>query len=233
LVTLIRHGQAGSRQVYDDLSEIGHEQSRALGEWLAARGVRFDAIVTGGLNRQRMTAREIVTAMDAKGVRSPAPVVDDRWSEFDLDEVYAGIGPLLAREDERFRLEYEELQREMADPASSAHRAWRSCDVLVVRAWIEGRFQFQGESFAGFAARVRQALVALPREGQVAVVTSATPIALSVGAALDLTPLRVMQLAGAQRNTAFGEMDLRPGDTRLVSFNNLPHLREARLKTFR
>ena len=104
---------------------------------------------------------------------------------------------------------------------------------MVVRAWIEGRFQFSGESFVGFAARVQQALVGLPRDGQVAVVTSATPIALSAGLALDLAPRRVMQLAGAQRNTAFGEMDLRPGDPRVVSFNNVPHLREARLRTFR
>jgi broad specificity phosphatase PhoE len=233
LVTLIRHGQAGSRQVYDDLSEIGHEQSRALGEWFGERGVRFDAIVTGGLNRQRITAREMLAAMSAQGIASPVPVVDERWSEFDLDEVYAGIGPLLAGEDEQFRLEYEELRREMADPESAAHRAWRNCDVMVVRAWIEGRFQFAGESFADFGARVREALIGLPGEGHVAVVTSATPIALSAGFALDLTPRRVMQLAGAQRNSAFAEMDLRPGDPRLISFNNLPHLSEARLRTFR
>lgn len=233
MVTLIRHGQAGSRQVYDDLSAIGHEQARALGDWFGERGVRFDAIVTGGLNRQRMTAREMAAAMSAHGIASPPPVVDERWSEFDLDAVYAGIGPLLAREDERFRVEYEELQREMADPESAAHRAWRSCDVMVVRSWIEGRFEFEGESFASFAARVHEALFALPAKGHVAVVTSATPIALSAGAALDLAPKRVMQLAGAQRNTAFGEMDLRPGDPRLVSFNNLPHVSEARLRTFR
>lgn len=233
MVTLIRHGQAGSRQVYDDLSSIGHEQARALGEWFASRGVRFDAIVTGGLNRQQRTANEMIAAMKVGGIETPRPSVDERWSEFDLDAVYAGIGPLLAREDERFRVEYEQLQREMADPESGAHRSWRHCDVWVVRAWIEERFEYAGETFAGFGARVREALLGLPAEGHVCVVTSATPIALSASVALDLAPRKVMQLAGAQRNTAFGEMDLRPGDTRLVSFNNLPHLTEARLRTFR
>lgn len=208
LVTLIRHGQAGSRLAYDDLSEIGQEQARALGEWFAAHGVRFDAIVTGGLNRQRMTARGIMAAMDAP----PELASDERWSEFDLDQVYAGIGPLLAREDERFRLEYEQLQRDVIDPESSAHRNWRHCDVVVVRAWIEARFEFAGESFGDFGARVRDALLALPPEGHVAVITSATPIALSAGVALDLVSRRVMQRAGTQRNTAFTEMDLRPGD---------------------
>ena len=104
---------------------------------------------------------------------------------------------------------------------------------MVVRAWIEARFEFEGESFLDFGTRVQEALVGLPADGHVAVVTSATPIALSAGAALDLSPRKVMQLAGAQRNTAFGEMDLRPGDPRLVSFNNVPHLRDGRLRTLR
>jgi broad specificity phosphatase PhoE len=230
LITLIRHGQAGSRLVYDDLSALGREQARALGNWFRGGGVRFDALMTGKLNRQIATAQEIVAAM---GGGHPALEMDPRWSEFDLDEVYAGIGPLLAGEDEQFRLEYAELQRDMADPESSAHRAWRHCDVMVVKAWIEGRFEFAGESFAGFQTRVREVLLDLPSGGHVAVVTSATPIALSAGAALDLAPGRIMQLAGAQRNTAFSEMDLRGGDPRLISFNNIPHLREQRLITTR
>lgn len=230
MITLIRHGQAGSRLVYDDLSALGREQAHALGNWFRERGVRFDAIVTGKLNRQIATAQEIVAAI---GSGHPDLAVDPRWSEFDLDEVYAGIGPLLAVEDEQFRLQYAELQRDMADPESLAHRAWRHCDVMVVRAWIEGRFEFAGESFAGFEMRVREAMLGLPSQGHIAVVTSATPIALSAGTTLDLTPGRVMQLAGAQRNTAFSEIDLRRGDPRLISFNNIPHLREQRLVTTR
>jgi hypothetical protein len=42
-----------------------------------------------------------------------------------------------------------------------------------------------------------------------------------------------MQLAGAQRNTAFSEIELRRGDPRLISFNNIPHLKEQRLITTR
>ncbi len=232
MITLIRHGQAGSRLAYDDLSATGREQARALGEWFNERGIRFDAIAVGGLRRQMLTANEIV---DAMGGARPELSVDERWSEFDLDRVYAGIAPVLALEDEQFRVQYEELQVEIADPASSAHRAWRHCDVTVVRAWVEGRFAFQGESFAAFGARVREALLDLPSGMHVAVVTSATPVALSAGVALDLAPGRVMQLAGALRNTAFSEIELRPGDSgpRLVTFNNVPHLREERLRTLR
>ena len=230
LLTLIRHGQAGSRLAYDDLSDVGRRQARALGEWLRETGVRLDAIFVGGLERQKKTALEMIASRDGA---SPELVVDPRWSEFDLDAVYEGIAPMLAQEDEGFRSEYEQLQVEMKDPASSAHRAWRSCDVTVVRAWIDNKFEFAGESFAAFGARVRDALGAMPRDEHVAVVTSATPIALCISFALDLAPRRVMQLAGSVRNTAFTEMTLRPDGARLVSFNNVPHLLDPGLHTLR
>lgn len=232
LVTLIRHGQAGSRLAYDDLSEIGREQAQALGKWFGARRVRFDAVIVGGLNRQQLTASHMLGAMRDSGAPQPPLTVDSRWNEFDLDEVYAGIGPLLAREDEQFHLEYEQLKLESADPASSAHRAWRKCDVAVVRAWIAGRFEFAGESFAGLTARVHEALAALPKSGHVAVVTSATPIGISIGTALEISPKHVMRLA-AGYNSAFSELDIRPEGIWVRSFNNVPHLDAERLRTLR
>jgi broad specificity phosphatase PhoE len=232
LVTLIRHGQAGSRVKYDDLSEAGCEQSRALGKWFGERRTRFDAIVTGGLNRQMKTAREMVSAIRSQSMDCPEPEVDRRWNEFDLDEVYAGIGPLLAREDEQFRCELEQLVQDMADPDSPSHRAWRNCDVMVVRTWIEARFEFAGESYHSFRARVQEAFRDLPASGLVAVVTSATPIGVCVGTALGLAPERVMQLA-AGFNSSFSEIRLRRGNPLLVSFNNVPHLGEERLRTLR
>jgi broad specificity phosphatase PhoE len=232
LVTLIRHGQAGSRLVYDDLSETGRHQARALGRWFAARDVRFDAVVVGGLNRQQLTAQIMLDAMEESGVARPPLTIDPRWNEFDLDEVYAGIGPLLAAEDPQFGEEYEQLKLESADPVSAAHRAWRKCDVTVVRAWIAERFEFAGESFADLIARVVEGLAALPKSGHVAVVTSATPIGISIGHALDTSPTHIMRLAVGY-NSAFSELDIRAEGIWVRSFNNVPHLEDVRLRTLR
>ena len=232
VITFIRHGQAGSRQVYDTLSWTGHRQARALGEWLAGRGARFDRVVTGQLSRQRETAASLIAALSEAGVACPAPVADAGWDEFDLDAVYAGIGPQLAARDAEFRADYEALQREMADPAAAVHRQWRKCDVLAVRAWVTGEVEFPGESFQAFSRRVRGAFEALNKEEHVAVVTSATPIAVCAALALDLGPLRVMQLAAAQHNTSYSEMTMRGEEPRLLSFNNTPHL-SPELKTLR
>jgi hypothetical protein len=131
-----------------------------------------------------------------------------------------------------FRGEYEALQREMADPDAAVHRHWRRCDVTVVRAWIEGPTEYAGESLGDFSSRVQEAFLDLPAAGKIAVVTSATPIALCTAPALDAGPRRVMQMAAAQYNTAYSEMDARVGDPRLVSFNNTPHLADE-MKTLR
>ena len=158
--------------------------------------------------------------------------VDARWDEFDLDAVYAGVGPQLAAEDEQFRAEYEQLMRDAADPHSTAHRSWRNCDVTVVRAWISGRFRCEGESFDDVCARVRKALAELPEGAGIAVVTSGTPIGITIGTALEVSPHYIMRLA-AGYNSAYSELDLRHDGPRVVSYNNVPHLADARLRTLR
>lgn len=228
MITLIRHGQAGSRVVYDDLSDLGRMQARALGAWFEARGHRFDAVVTGGLRRQKITAEEMLGAMRER----PPVTVDARWDEFDLDAVYAGVGPQFAAEDEQFRAEYEQLMRDAADPDSTAHRAWRSCDVAVVRAWISGRFQYEGESFGDLCARVRHALAELPEGASIAVVTSGTPIGITIGTALEVSPHYIMRLA-AGFNSSYSELDLRYDGPRVVSYNNVPHLADVGMRTLR
>ena len=55
---LIRHGQAGTRDDYDSLSEMGRVQARLLGEHFRAQGIQFAAAYSGSLARQKATAAE-------------------------------------------------------------------------------------------------------------------------------------------------------------------------------
>ena len=87
-IHLVRHGQAsfGSGD-YDRLSETGHLQSRLAGEDMAARGLRPDVIIHGGLRRQRETAEGLLTGLRAHADWDVALEVDERWAEYDADTV--------------------------------------------------------------------------------------------------------------------------------------------------
>ncbi|HUJ20075.1 MAG TPA: histidine phosphatase family protein [Bryobacteraceae bacterium] len=233
---LIRHGQAGLRHEYDRLSALGRTQARLLGEYLAAQKVQFGAVYSGALNRQLETAREALSAFARAGVAVPEIQVDRRWNEFDLDAVYGAVAPRLRDDDPQFRVEYEMLQRMLADDDSPVHRSWTHCDTLVVRAWVEKRYDVPGESWEAFGRRVRGSMEVLrecPVNEPVAIFSSATPIAHLIGMALGLNGQHVLRLAGVTYNTALTTMRIRGEELMLFSFNGTAHLPEAPLRTFR
>ena len=53
---LVRHGQASfGSDNYDQLSPLGHQQARWLGEYFAERDMQFDGLITGDLVRHQET----------------------------------------------------------------------------------------------------------------------------------------------------------------------------------
>ena len=77
-VYLVRHGQAGTRDAYDSLSELGRRQSRLLGEYFLSQGIEFAAAYSGAMLRQQQTAAEVSTAYAKAGVPFPEIVIDRR-----------------------------------------------------------------------------------------------------------------------------------------------------------
>ena len=77
---LVRHGQASfGADDYDKLSDLGWRQSRWLGEYLAARGTRFDRVIRGSLRRHTETLDGI-----GEGMGKPLDGREDaRLNEYD------------------------------------------------------------------------------------------------------------------------------------------------------
>jgi broad specificity phosphatase PhoE len=229
---LVRHGQAGTRENYDSLSGLGRRQARSLREYFASQDLRFDAVYSGSLERQRATAEEALPGSQI--------IVDPGWDEFDLAQVYSELAPHLAANDADFRREYDEMQRAVAESQGAhdapVHRRWNDCDKKLVRAWVEGRHEYSGESWEAFVGRVHAALariVAAGHSGNTVVFTSATPIGICAAHALEVKDGRAMWLAGVMLNTAFSTLRLREAEIRLFTFNTTPHLEEPSLRTFR
>jgi broad specificity phosphatase PhoE len=232
---LVRHGQAGLRHNYDTLSDLGRRQAGLLGEYLVAQGVRFTAIYAGALVRQQQTAEQVRQAYLRAGLDAPEIRTEPLWNEFDLDQVYRDLAPIMSDADPQFRADYEEMRRQARDVASPIHRTWSPCDTAIVRAWTEGRHPCSGESWAEFQARVGRAMDAMAgyASGEsVAVFTSATPIAISIGTAVGAANGRVMRLAGVMYNSAVSTVRLKDRDLTLYTFNQTAHL-PPELRTFR
>lgn len=232
-VYLVRHGQAGTRQDYDTLSEVGFEQARRLGVHFARQGLRFHAAWSGSLKRQRQTAEAVRGVYGAECVEFPDTVVDEAWNEFDLDHVYRTLAPILCEEDEEFRRDYEAMHAE-----GDIDRRWTNADVRMVQAWIKGHPRFTGETWLEFHARVasrREALAAVSEESDshnIVVFTSGTPIGIWAALGLDVEDHRAMRLAGVLHNTSYTVIRLRPKQLRLHMFNGVPHL-DGELLTYR
>ena len=223
---LIRHGQAGLRSDYDRLSDLGHQQANLLADWFQTQGLHFDLVLSGGLRRQKETAAAI----------NSAAIADPAWNEFDLDAVYASIAPQLAAVDEVFRQDFESMTSEAADPAHPVHRAWRPSDFQVVKAWLEGRFSVDCETWLAFHQRILQAfsnLDANTEAKRIALVSSATPIGISTAKLFEAPVRQVFELAGSLHNASFTIFKKRPTGWALAGFNHTPHLGEEKLRTFR
>jgi broad specificity phosphatase PhoE len=237
-IYFFRHGQAGTRDDYDSLSGIGRRQAVLLGEYLASQPVIFQAAYSGAMLRQRQTAEEVECAYRRARLAFPRIEELPALNEFDLDRVYAEIAPFIAATDDGFRSDYEALQEEVRAsqgvPEAEVHRRWSPCDIQVVDAWIHSRYPYGGESWDDFRARVASLRTSLNRaEGNIAIFTSATPTAIWTGLALEIDDERILPLAGALCNTSITILRLRGEQLRLFSFNNVPHLADAALRTHR
>ena len=239
-VYFIRHGQAGTREAYDSLSELGRRQARLLGEYLLAQGVEFAAAYAGGLARQQQTAAEVSAPYTEAGLAFPDLSIDAGWDEFDFHHVYREIAPLMCEEDEEFRREHEEMLAESSanadDHAADVHRRWRASDTKVMDAWVAGRYPYAGESWEQFIARVADCRLkrtnGQPREN-VAVFTSAVPTAIWTARAVEATDAHIPRLAAVLLNTAYTVLQLREEESLLLTFNAVPHLHAPELRTRR
>jgi broad specificity phosphatase PhoE len=229
---LVRHGQAGTRERYDSLSDLGRRQAQLLGEHFRAQKIEFEAVYSGSLSRQRGTAEAALPGAEA--------AVDAGWNEFDLAQVYAEYAPHLSANDADFRREYEVMQASLKESRGAhdhpVHRKWNDCDKKIVHAWVESRYEYSGETWPAFVARIHAAFGRVSEkcgDGNAIVFTSATPIGVCAARTLELEDARAMWLAGVLMNASFSTLRIRESEVRLFSLNNAPHLDEPALRTFR
>ncbi len=211
-ILLVRHGQASFGAAdYDNLSPVGHEQSRVLGAALAARGVVPDLVVAGEMRRHAQTASSL---LDGAGWSADVSV-DAGWNEFDHLQVLGVHDSPTAREGESEKAAFQRWFEE-------ATRRWTS----------GGDDEAYDESFGAFTSRVDAALSrlvdTLPAKGTAVVLTSGGAIAWIAAALLgDDTAVRTdlwLRLNPVSINTGTSTIVRGGRGTTLVAFNAHDHL---------
>jgi broad specificity phosphatase PhoE len=210
---LVRHGQPDFAGNYDSITALGEQQSRWLGEHLAARGLRFARVVCGTLARQVAT-RDLVAGPLGQDLHD---VRDARFNEYDhlsLLQAFAGESLQAIQASGDRRLYFAAIR--------SAMQQWSQPDGAVAG----------GETWTQFGDRILAAIASacdgLQRDDHVLIVTSGGVIGRYAAEVLGAGADTAIQLNLQTRNTSVTEV-IRPGGkpARLVSFNAIAHLERA------
>ncbi len=236
---LVRHGQASFGQAnYDRLSELGLRQSRALGEYWAARRVIIDAAVAGTLERQKASAEGVRAAYLDAGLTFPELTEMAEWNEYDTAAILTGSVPdLIAKHPDIL-----ELAKKLAPDGKPDLRGnkqdFQRMFARIMDLWVTGELKVDGlESWRDFAARVNRgisAVTAAHDSGKtVAVFTSGGPISAAVQRALQTPDKIALDLGWSISNTSISEFRYRGDRFSLASFNTTPHLNDPGLISYR
>ncbi|MBT8155076.1 histidine phosphatase family protein [Epibacterium ulvae] len=209
-ITLVRHGQAntGARDEasYDKLSDLGHQQSRWLGDHLRATGYHYPRVFSGTLTRHVETAQSMGFA--------DSIVQDPRLNEMQ----YFSLA--------------KALEEQFGEPIPTEREDFADNVVKVFSAWSEGRIAQPYETWSDFQARTQAALQEIAAgEGPALVVTSGGVVGMIMQFCLDLDPKATARIVLATMNSSLHRLYIANGVISPDLFNAVPHL-EAQDRRF-
>ena len=220
-IYLVRHGQAsfGSAN-YDQLSELGLEQARMLGEWFANSRQKFNRVVTGSLKRHRQTADACI------GMLPKAHRVDTDWETDPGFDEYNHHEVLV-----RHRPEFddpEEVKRFLAS-SPKAKYAFQDIFQASMSRWMSG--QYDGDYIEPWPVFQKRCVDALQRlvdsadkSQNIIVFTSGGTISTICQHVLGLSDRQTAEMNWTLVNCAMTKLFYQPGRVTLSYLNNYAHL---------
>lgn len=208
---LIRHGQASfGADNYDQLSEVGYQQSIWLGEHFRALGIGVDQIITGNMLRHKQTAEGIIQGL---GRQDSTLIEHPGLNEFDFHNVV----------DAYLKQHPEQMPKDKSDV-----RPYFKILKNAMQCWLKNELDGDvRESWAQFEQRVHGALqyIQSQHSGQrLLVVSSGGAIAMSLKQILGYSDEMVLNINLQVLNSSLTRCFFGANSIRLASFNATPHL---------
>lgn len=218
IVYLIRHGQASlMAQNYDQLSNLGEQQALRLGESLHQRGLSFEHIELGDMQRHRQTAQGTLANLP----RAPALNswrIDNGWNEYDHQDIVIQQGKALG-EDFRQVDNISAYVKRHSDP----QQAFLNLFKQAMQRWMSGQHDTDySESFRAFCQRIQTTfnrLLAEQPAKHVAVFTSGGVISRLAQTLLKTDNQQFVALNFTVLNAGVSKILYSKEQARLMSFN--------------
>ncbi|WP_374358331.1 histidine phosphatase family protein [Pseudoduganella danionis] len=219
-IHLVRHGQAsfGSAN-YDQLSTLGYEQSRLLGQWYASRKQTFHRVIVGGMERHQQTADACLAELPKTLLPEGEWQHDPGFAEFDHHQVMLRHCP-----------EFGDLAmfKQMLARHEQPQRALEHMFRAAVQRWMSGWHDDDySETWPAFRRRTIAALERLDGEHSkqsTIVFTSGGVIATLMQHLLGLQDYQVMEMMWTLVNGSVTKLLQRPGEFSVSYLNNFAHL---------
>lgn len=237
LLRFIRHAQASyGSDNYDQLSDLGLEQAKVLGKFLANEVAPFTHIYVGPLYRHHQTLNATLDAYRRAGRTAPAVTELPELIEHKGPRVMGHVMPQL--------LETEPTWARWMAESEDDHELRRRYHLRlydeVMRRWaggdldhLEPPFQNWTDFRADVAKAIQQILEENTESGaHVAAFSSGGTMSAAAGFALGMDdPVKIIDLNGRVFNTAWSTFLFSGERITLRTFNETPHFTEDRWLT--
>jgi broad specificity phosphatase PhoE len=221
-LTLVRHGQAQSFGRENALTPLGEAQAARLACWWLRHDAQFDEVYSGTLARQVRTEEIVAETFRNAGRPWPEAQRDPAWNEYDASGVLGCDDPRLAD------------LRAAADTPRGFHKLLERAMNL----WLSnaGPWPASVELWPEFRDRVSGALarvLAGPPNRRVAVFTSGGVIGFAVHRAMHSPERLFLDVNWRIRNASLSEFLFDRDRLTIDAFNNIGHLEEEQLWSYR
>lgn len=229
---LIRHAQAsyGSRN-YDQLSDLGYEQSRMLGRYLVESDTPIDKIYVGQLKRHRQTYDMVAEAYAKQGRVLPEPTILGDLNEHHWPETLRHIMDALIEQDEQVNA-WSQIKDEAGNvPKKIKLKIFHHGMDM----WANGQLVHlqpeQYQDWLSFREMAKNGIETIQKNDgatrgiNIAAFTSGGTISAIMGHVLGMQDeVKIAGLNGLVMNTSMTEFLFTDKQMTLKSFNGVPHL---------
>jgi broad specificity phosphatase PhoE len=219
-ILLVRHGQAsfGSAN-YDQLSELGYEQARLLGQWYANSRQTFHKVVTGGMARHRQTADTCLAELPKPLLADTEWLTDEDFAEFNHQEVLLRHCPEYAD-----AAAFKALLANHVEPSRALEQLFHAAMQRWMGVWHDSDYTETWPDFRRRCVRALERLDTEERDQSTIVFTSGGVIATLMQHLLGLQDYQVMEMSWTLANCSVTKLRQRPGQFTLGYLNNYAHL---------